>query len=460
MKSVAITKVNMTEGPLLGKIIRFTMPVMASGVLQFLYNAADTAVVGRFVGKPALAAVGSTGQLSLLITGLFIGMSVGTNVSVSHALGSGEEKNVKDIVQTSVLLSFILGLAMTVLGLFTARPLLLLMSVPDSVIDLSVVYMETVFFGMTAQMAYNYGAAVLNARGDTRHPFYFLLISGLLNVGLNFFFVLACDMGVFGVALATVISQYLSAFLVLRQLTLLEENSRLDILHLYIKKERLKKIIRIGIPAGVQGVLFSLSNVLIQSSINSFGETTMAANTAGSNVDGLIYIAMNSFYHAALAFAGQNAGAGDYRRVKKVCGSCMFLVSAFGIAIGALCYLFGPQLLSIFAPGDDEVIKIGMTRLLILGLPYFLCGTMEVMSGMLRGIGASTVSMTVSLLGACVFRIIWIYTVFVQFHTLDVLYLSFPVSWLLTTCAHFVCFCFIMHRRENPKTEVCSGSYL
>lgn len=455
------TGMDMTEGPILKKLLIYTMPVMATGVLQFFYNAADTAVVGKFAGdsETALAAVGSTGSISTLITGLFIGLSVGAGVSVSHALGSGRNEQVRDIVHTSVMLSFILGVIIMFFGFFTARPLLGLMGVPDNVIGQAALYMRTVFLGMPAQMSYNYGAAILNARGDTKHPFYFLLISGMVNIALNLLFVAVFHLGVLGVALATIASQYLSAFLVIRLLCRMTDSFRLNITRLYIRRDKLLKILKIGIPAGIQGCLFSVSNVLIQSSINSFGSATMAANTAAANIDGFIYVAMNSFYHAALAFTGQNAGALRFDRIKKVCAECTALVSAFGIVIGSLCYAFGPQLLSIYGvsgdPAVDEAMYVGMTRLMLLGLPYFLCGIMEVMSGTLRGLGASFISMIVSLVGSCALRIVWLYTVFAQNRTIEVLYLSYSVTWVLTALAHFTCLMIILHKRKTKAGSVC-----
>lgn len=448
-------RMDMTEGPIFKKLIVYTLPVMATGVLQFLYNAADTAVVGKFAedSETALAAVGSTGSISALITGLFIGLSVGAGVSVSHALGSGRDEQVRDIVHTSVSLSFILGVVIMLFGFFSARPLLELMGVPENVIGQASLYMRTVFLGMPAQMAYNYGAAILNARGDTKHPFYFLLASGMVNIAFNLLLVAVFHLGVLGVAIATIVSQYLSAFLVLRLLCRMNDSFRLNVTKLYIRRDRLLKILKIGLPAGIQGCLFSVSNVLIQSSINSFGSATMAANTAAANIDGLIYISMNSFYHAALAFSGQNAGALKFDRIKKVCAECTALVAVFGIVIGTLCYVFGPWLLSVYGvsgdPATDEAVRVGMTRLMLLGLPYFVCGIMEVMSGTLRGLGASFVSMIVSLIGSCVLRVIWIYTVFAWHRTIEILYLSYSITWVLTTLAHFTCLMIILHRRKK-----------
>ena len=446
------SRMNMTEGPLLKQLLIYALPLMATGVLQFLYNTADTVIVGRFAsdGETALAAVGSTGSITALLTGLFIGLAVGANVSISHAYGSGREDHVKDIVHTSILLSFLLGISIGLIGFFSARPLLLLMGVPESVIGWSVLYMKTIFIGMPAQMAYNYGAAILNARGDTKHPFYFLAVSGAVNVSLNLLFVVVFHLDVLGVALATIISQYLSAFLILRLLSRYEDSCRLYIKKLYIKKDKLIKIIKIGVPAGIQGCLFSVSNVLIQSSINSFGPNTMAANTAAANIDGIIYISMNSFYQAALAFTGQNAGALKYDRIKKICLNCLMLVTVFGLILGSVCYIFGPSLLSLFGVDGDietsETVRVGMKRLAIVGLPYFLCGMMEVMSGMLRGLGASLISAIVSLLGSCVLRVIWIFTVFRQYKMIEILYISYPATWLITATVHSICFIIILKK--------------
>ncbi|MBE6683234.1 MAG: MATE family efflux transporter [Ruminococcaceae bacterium] len=449
------TRMNMTEGPLFKKLLVYALPVLATGVLQFLYNAADTVVVGQFAedGEKALAAVGSTGSITALITGLFIGLGVGANVSISHAFGSKREDSVKDIVHTSVLLSFVLGIVIALFGFFSARSLLQLMEVPETVLDGATLYMRTIFLGMPAQMTYNYGAAILNARGDTKHPFYFLMFSGAVNVSLNLFFVIVCKMDVLGVAVATIISQYISAVLILRLLTRFDDCCKLYLNHLYIRKDKLIKIIKIGLPAGIQGCLFSVSNVLIQSSINGFGPETMAANTAAANIDGIIYIAMNSFYHAALAFTGQNAGALRFDRIKRVCVLCTSMVAVLGLIIGVVCYLLGPWLLSLFGVEGtvetSETMRVGMLRLTILGVPYFLCGLMEVMSGMLRGLGASLVSATVSLLGSCVLRVVWIYTVFEAYQRIDVLYVSYPATWIITTLAHFTCFLIILKRRER-----------
>ena len=442
-------EIDFLEGPLTKSILLFTLPVMATGVLQFLYNASDSAVVGWLIGRDALGAVSSTGSLSNLITGLFIGLSVGASVAVSHALGSRRFDDAHDTVQTAITLSCILGLIVAVFGFFACKPLLEIMGTVNECIEQSTRYMKIIFLGIPAQMVYNYGTSILRANGDTKNPLIFLVISGAVNVVMNIILVFVFR-DVWGVAAATIISQYLSAFLTVRLLCRLDNCCRLDISRLYIKKEKLGKILRIGLPAGVQSVLFSFSNVIIQSSINSFGNAAIVAgNGAGANVDGLIYIAQNSFYHAALTFTGQNLGGHKLGRIRKSCRDCMILVSIVGIIIGAGCYATGPELLSIFARSDEEVIKYGMIRLLYMGVPYFLCGTMEVMSGTLRGLGASMTSMIVSLIGACVFRVVWIATVFRAVGTLESIYISFPISWFLTTLAAYVCYRIIFAKTKR-----------
>ncbi len=449
-------EINFTSGPLFMPLLLFTLPILATGVLQFLYNAADTLIVSNFAadGETALAAVSSTGSLSNLITGLFIGLSVGASVTLSHALGAGHKDEASDVVHTSILVSAVLGLVVAVFGFFAAKPLLLLMSTPETVIDQSSLYMKIVFLGMPAQMVYNYGAALLRAKGDTKRPLYFLIFSGAVNVACNLLFVIVFHLDVAGVALATIISQYLSAALVIWRLCTLTDECRLDLRRLRIVKNLLIKIIKVGIPAGIQGCLFSFSNVIIQSSVNSFGDIAMAGNGAAAQVDGLIYIALNSFYHAALTFSGQNLGAKETKRVHKTAHYCLLLVLLVGVPLCLVCYYFGEPLLGIFLSDEGSankaaIIEFGMTRMMYTTLTYFLCGTMEVMSGTLRGIGASTTSMVISLLGACVMRVGWISIIFKAFPTPDMIFISFPISWILTTLGLYVCYAVILRRIEK-----------
>ena len=435
-------EVNMTEGPLFGKIIMFSLPLLLSGILQLLYNAADIVVVGRFSenGQTALAAVGSTGALTNLIVNLFIGLSVGTSVSVSHALGARNEDDVHKLVHTSILTSLIGGVIVSLIGITLSRPLLALMDTPDSVISYSVLYMRIIFLGMPAQMLYNYGAAILRAKGDTKRPLFILALTGLVNVALNLVLVIGCHLDVAGVAIATIVAQYLSAILSTYFLIRDPGVCHLDLRKLHIDRRSFLRLLRIGIPAGIQGMAFSISNVLIQSSVNSFGETAMAGNTAGGNLDGFIYIALNSLYHASLTFTGQNVGAKKWSRLNRVLLNCSAIVLALGFVMGFGLYLMGEQLLAIYAPGEPDVIAWGMIRLKYLATTYFLCGLMEVTCGMLRGIGQSFTSMIISLTGTCAMRVIWIYTIFALNPTMPTLYLSYPVTWTITLVVELICF--------------------
>lgn len=438
-------EIDMCNGPLLGKILLFYFPLMLSGILQLLFNAADIVVVGRFAGNEALAAVGSTSSLTNLLVNIFIGLSVGANVLVARFYGAGQKDELRETVQTAVATSVVGGVLLVFIGFFVSGPALELMGTPEDVIGQSVLYMRIYFAGMPFMMAYNFGAAVLRAVGDTRRPLYYLLIAGVVNVGLNLLFVIAFSMGVAGVALATVISQAISAVLILRCLILTDGVYRLELEGLRIEKDKLKKMIQIGIPAGLQGSLFSISNVLIQSSVNSFGSVAMAGNTAGSNIEGFVYTSMNSFYQAAISFCGQNYGALKYRRVGRVMLICEGLVIAVGLLMGNGAYLFAGTLLKLYTP-DAAVVRYGILRMTYICVPYFLCGMMDVMVGVLRGIGYAIMPMLVSLTGACLFRVIWIYTVFRQVRTLECLYLSYPISWALTFAVHMVCF-LIVYRR-------------
>ncbi|MBQ7321702.1 MAG: MATE family efflux transporter [Clostridia bacterium] len=432
----------MTEGPLFGKIVLFALPLMLSGILQLLYNAADIVVVGRFAenGQTALAAVGSTGALTNLIVNLFIGLSVGTSVAVSHALGARNDEDVHKLVHTSILTSLIGGVIVSLIGILLSRPLLALMDTPETVINHSVLYMRIIFLGMPAQMLYNYGAAVLRAKGDTKRPLFILALTGLVNVALNLILVMGFHLDVAGVAIATITAQYLSALLSTYFLIRDRGACHLELKRLHIDRRSFLRILRIGIPAGIQGMAFSISNVLIQSSVNSFGETAMAGNTAGSNLDGFIYIALNALYHAALTFTGQNVGAKKWERLNRVLFNCAAIVLVLGLVMGFGIYLLGEPLLTIYAPGEPEVIEWGMIRLKYLATTYFLCGLMEVGCGMLRGIGQSFTSMIISLTGTCAMRVIWIFTIFALNHTMPTLYLSYPVTWIITCAVDFICY--------------------
>ncbi len=445
-----IDEMDMCSGPLLHKIVIFAIPVMLSGILQLLFNAADIVVVGRFAGNQALAAVGSTSALINLIINVFIGLSVGANVLVARFYGSRQDGELRDMVHTAIATALISGIFLIFAGCLLASPALQLMGTPDDVIGQSVIYMRIYFIGMPAMMAYNFGSAILRAIGDTKRPLYYLLAAGIVNVVLNLVFVIIFHMGVAGVALATTISQAISAVLVLRCLIKTEGAFHLELKELRISRDKLLKMIQIGIPAGLQGALFSVSNVLIQSSVNSFGSIAMAGNTAGANIEGFVYTAMNSLYQTAISFTGQNYGAMKFRRIGKILAICQGLVIAIGLVLGNAAYLFGSVILQIYS-GDPEVIQYGMLRMSIICTTYFLCGMMDVMVGSMRGMGYSIAPMIVSLTGACAFRILWIMTIFQRIHTLECLYWSYPISWALTFAAHFACWALIYRKvlREN-----------
>ena len=441
---------DMTQGRLLTQVLVFALPIMLSGILQLLFNAADTIVVGRFAGNEALAAVGSVGSLNNMIISLFIGLSVGANVLVARYTGSQNDRAVSDTVHTSVLLSLLGGVLLMIIGIALARPLLELMGSPEDVIDLAVLYVRIIFLGMPVQMLYNFCAAILRAVGDTQRPLYYLTIAGVVNVLLNLVFVILFHLSVAGVALATIISQAISALLVTRALLNMEGPTRLFLNRLRIHPGKLREIIRIGLPAGIQSSVFSLSNVVIQSSVNSFGSVVIAGNAASSNVGNFVYQAMNTFQQAITCFAGQNIGARKPRRIVSAMKVCMFWAVSFGLVLGLLSCVFGTQLLSLFS-ADPAVIAAGMERQVIVCAPYFLCGMMDVMTGALRGIGYSLLPMIVSILGACAFRLFWVFTVFAAYPTLPCLMLSYPVSWLLTFSVLLVIFLVLWNRSFVPQ---------
>lgn len=430
---------DMCNGPLLKKIILFAIPLMLSGVLQLLFNAADVIVVGRFTGNEALAAVGSTSSLINLLINLFVGVSVGANVLLGKHIGARDEENASKTVHTAVTFALVVGIAMIFVGFFLSRPLLELMGTPEDVINLSVLYMRIYFVGMPAFMFYNFGAALLRAVGDTKRPLYFLTLAGIINVIFNLIFVIVFHMGVAGVALATIISEGISAFLVFLCLKGADGVLHLDHRSLSFHKDIAVQMMKIGLPAGLQGCIFSVSNVLIQSSVNSFGSIAMAGNTASANLEGFVYNAMNSLYQTSLSFTSQNMGAKKYKRVDKILIECLVIVMIVGIVMGGGAYLIGTSLLSIYS-SDPQVISYGLLRMSLICVPYFLCGMMDVFVGSLRGMGYSVMPMLVSLTGACLFRIVWIFTIFATNRSLFVLYFSYPVSWALTATAHLICY--------------------
>lgn len=447
-------EMDMCSGALLPKILLYSLPLMLSGVLQLLFNAADIVVVGRFAGHDALAAVGSTSSLINLLVNVFMGLSVGTNVMVARFYGAGQKKELEEMVHTAILTSLVSGAALIFVGLALSRPALLLMDTPEDVIGQSVLYIRIYFVGMPAMMLYNFGSAVLRAVGDTRRPLYFLMIAGVINVVLNLIFVIPLSMGVAGVALATIISQTISAALVLICLTRTRSDYQVCLKKLRIVKDKMFKMIGIGLPAGLQGALFSVSNVLIQSSVNSFGSIAMAGNTAAQNLEGFVCTSMNSLHQTCISFTGQNYGARQYRRIGKILLICQGCVIAVGLLMGNGVYLAGGTLLQLYSP-DPEVIQYGVLRLFYICTTYALCGMMDVMVGALRGMGYGVMPMLVSLTGACLFRVIWIMTVFRAHHSLEVLYVSYPISWGLTFGVHLLCFLIVYRRilRQKQPSE-------
>ena len=442
-------RMDMTEGPLTSKIIKFTIPVMLTAILQLLFNTADVIVVGRFTGKTALAAVGSTGSLINLLVSLFMGLSIGTNVLVARYQGARDDKSVSETVHTSIALGVIGGLILLIIGIAATRPLLEMMATPEDVIDQSTIYMRILFLGMPLNLILNFGAAVLRAIGDTKRPLYYLTIAGIINLFLNIFLVTVFSLGVAGVAIATVISEGVSCVLILLCLKHETGAIRLYFNRIKINPSKCVDIMKIGLPAGLQGCIFSISNVLIQSSVNSFGSTVMAGNTAASNIEGFVYVSMNSLHQTCISFTSQNFGAGKFKRIKKVLINCLVIVAITGLVLGNSAYFFGKYLLSAYN-NEAEVISYGLIRLSIISTMYFLCGLMDVMVGAMRGIGYSILPMIVSLVGACGLRIVWIYTVFVKFRTLDILFISYPVTWTITFLSHLVCY-YIVTRKYKDK---------
>lgn len=427
----------MCEGPILPKMLRFAVPLMFSSILQLLFNAADVVVVGKFAGDDALAAVGCTGSLINLLINLFMGLSVGANVMVARHFGAKRESELKKSVHTSMLLSVLGGLLLTGVGVFFTEGILELMETPAEVLPLAALYLRIYFMGMVPNMIYNFGSAILRAIGDTKRPMYFLALAGVVNVCLNLIFVIVLSWGVAGVAVATVISQTISAVLVV--ICLLRERGaiRLNLKELKIDKKELLAILRIGIPAGLQGCIFSLSNVVIQKSVNGFGKVTVSGNSAASNLEGFVYVSMNAFHQATLSFMSQNYGAGRYDRLKKIAVAGILCVTATGLTLGNLEYFFGRTLLNIYT-SSENVIDAGVVRLSIICTTYFLCGMMDVMVGALRGLGYSFVPMIVSLCGVCGIRLVWLFTVFEmeEYHLVETVYVSYPISWLATFLIH------------------------
>ena len=441
---------DMTEGPVLTKILMFSIPLMFSSVLQILFNAADIVVVGKFVGDTALAAVGSNSALINLVTNLFIGLSIGANVIVARYFGGKQDENTSIAVHTSIALGFISGIILTLIGIIGAPFFLRIMLTPEDVLPQAVLYLRILFAGITSMMLYNFGSAVLRAVGDTKRPLYFLLLAGIINVILNLFFVIVLKMSVAGVALATILSQALSCVLVLWCITKEDSAIKLNFRKIRINKIKFIQILKIGLPAGFQGVVFALSNTVIQSSVNSFGSVVMAGSAAAQNIEGIVYFAMNSFYQASITFTSQCYGAKKFARINRVLAMSLLCVVAAGLICGHGLLFSGYRILGIFS-SNSQVIVAGMNRLSVILSTYFLCGIMDVLVGALRGIGYSVLPMVVSLVGSCLLRLLWLATVFQmeRFHTTTTVYLSYPISWAITLSVHAVCFAVLRRKLED-----------
>ncbi len=453
---MAVSKsVDMTNGPFLKKIIMFAIPLMLTGVLQIVYNAADSIVVGRFVGHEALAGVSSTASLCNLIVGLFIGIAVGSGVLIAKYIGAKNETAITRSVHTSILFGFFCGVVVMLIGLIFARPCLLLMDTPDDVIDLATLYLKIYFLGSPGNLLYNFGAAILRSKGDTKRPLIILSVAGIVNVVLNLILVIFFNMSVAGVGIATITAQYISAVWVMTLLIKEKGSTHLDVKKLRFHRAELTEIIRIGLPAGLQSVSFALSNVIIQSAINSFGSATVAGCSASVNIDNILFLVANALTQSAMTFSSQNVGAKKYNNINKVYVRCVLLNVVALIALSAVSMVFAPHIVGIFST-DAEVIAAGVERASYTLPMYFMCGLMDISGGQLRGIGYSFNSMIISLLGSCVFRLLWIFTILPLNHSIFMLFLVYPISWTFTTIVLNVRIFTVLGRfkKENPEAFV------
>ncbi len=458
--------IDMCNGPIFKNIILYTLPIIATGVLQLLYNAADSIVVAKFAGGEALAAVSSNGSLINLIINLFIGLSVGASVAVSNRYGAGDTEGVHKTVHTAIGVSLVSGVVCMVAGLIIARQALILMGTPTEVLDKATIYLRLYFIGMPASMIYNFAAAVLRAIGDTKRPMYILIMSGAVNVVLNLILVICTPLDVEGVAIATVVSQIMSAVLTVYCLMNSDGSYRYEIKSTRIYKKPLLDMIRYGVPAGIQGTVFSASNVIIQSSINSFGIAAISGNAAAANIEGITFTAMNALHQSCLAFTSQNFGAKNYDRLRRIFYICIASVAVVGVLISAVIMIFKQPLLSLYtaatsvesAVSPEAILDFGIRRINVISFTYFICGVMDTMVGGLRGLGTSVVPMVVSIVGVCGIRIVWIFTVFQQVGTFECLLWSYPVSWIITATLHFICYNVKLRRvLKRAKSEDAFG---
>ncbi len=441
MIKAAKREVDMLNAPFLKKLLLFAIPIMLTGVLQIMYNAADVIVVGRFAGKEALAAVGSTASLVNLILNLFLGLATGTGVVVANLIGAGNDTDIKRGVHTAMALSVVSGIAVGIFGFFSSGVFLKWMGSPSDVIELSKLYLKIYFLGAPASLIYNFGASIVRSNGDTTRPLLILGVSGLVNVVLNLVLVIVFGLDVAGVAIATIVAQYISAIWVVRILLKMPNACRLNIKEIKFHKKELIKIIRIGIPAGLQGMMFSLSNVVIQSTVNSFGSVAIAGNSAGNNVDNFLWVWMNAFSQTAMTFTSQNMGAAKYENIRRIYWRCMALTVVMTSAAVLASLIFDEQIIGMFS-SDAAVIKVGVERIRYIASVYVLAAVMDLAACQVRGMGYSFAAMLITLIGTCVLRMVWIYTIFPLNPTLPMLYISYPISWTITFAALHLCYIF------------------
>ncbi len=443
---------DMTKGPFLKKILRFSLPLVLTGLLQMIYNTADVIVVGRFAGGTALAAVGATGSLVHLILNIFLGMSMGSGVMTAKYIGAKDEDSVKRCVHSAMLLSILSGIFVAIFGFVFSEQLLVMMDSPSDVLPLSKLYLQIFFLGAPAGMVFNFGASIVRATGDTKKPLLILSLSGIINIVLNLILVINFHMSVAGVAIATIVSQYISATVIVIVLLKMKNACKLDFKKLRFHKEELKRILYVGIPAGIQNSLFSVSNVIIQTTVNSFGSVAMAGIAAGSNIDSLIYTCTNAISQTTMTFSSQNYGAKKYENFSKIYFRCVLLTIVIGGGMGALGVVFKDFLVGIFST-DPAVIEIGAQRLTLILPFYFFCSLMDVGAGQLRGMGKSVLPMMVSLLGGCGLRLLWIFVFFPKNPTLIYLYYAYPISWTITFVVLFICY-FIVRKQILKKSGI------
>ena len=448
-------EIDMTKGSIFKSILRFSIPYMLTSMLQIFYNAADLIVVSRWTGSEAMASVGATSALTNLLLHLFLGMSVGTSVIMSRRFGAQDEKGMEKVVHTTVLLAIILGFISLIVGQIFCKPLLVMMDTPEgSVLNGAVLYMRIIFLGTPATLCYNFCSAILRSVGDTKRPLYILSLSGIINVGLNLLFVIKFNMGVAGVGLATIISKYISAIAVITILIRTDRGYKIILRKLKIHKNEFVSILKIGLPAGLQNTVLSFSNTIIQSALNSFGPAAMAGSSAAANVENFAFSVKDSFRQATVTAISQNYGAKDERRMNRCFYTCLLCMIAGGFCLSVLMTVFSKGLISIYINDSETAMKYGMVRMLVTGAPYFLSGIMDIYTGYLRGLGHSNEAMINSFIGICGFRIIWVFLIFPLNRTFTMLYLCWPLSWILVAVMNMVTLHFVKKKIGLGKAKV------